>query len=68
MNKQCSLLLHSILILGALFSLLPDAQLVQVAPIAPSIAPQIASPIQPDVMLIRYGRGAPRSRGGGGTR
>ena len=64
MNKPCALLLHSILISGALFCLMPRSQMLQ------SVHPthQSATQTQPEVILIGYGRGVPRSRGGGGTR
>jgi hypothetical protein len=66
MNKQFSLLLHSILISGTLFVLMPASPLVQ--PAAAATTHQTIAQPQPDVMLISFGRGVPRSRSGGGTR
>ena len=68
MNKQFSLLLHSILISSTLFTLMPASQLVQPAHAAAATTHQTIAQPQPDAVLISFGRGVPRSRSGGGTR
>jgi len=71
MNKQFSLLLHSILISGALFSLMPPAPSVssrQTTPQTITAQPISNQAFQANARFISYGRGIPQSRGGGGTR
>jgi len=67
MNKQVSLLLHSILISGALFSLMPAASILSFQQVTISPTQRLQG-FQADAMLISYGCGIPRSRSGGGTR
>lgn len=65
MNKHFSLLIHSLLIVGALLPLSPAAsvQPVSTQPIVqPTVLPADAS------QLVAFGGGVPRYRGGGGTR
>jgi hypothetical protein len=66
MNKQ-SLLLHSILISSALFSLMPAASIGSSQQATPSPTQRLQV-FQADAMLMSSGQGIPQSRGGGGTR
>lgn len=70
MNKHFSLLIHSLLIVGALLPLSPLASVNQPAqPTAsqnPLSKPAHASPEASQ--LLAFGSGAPQFRGGGGTR
>lgn len=62
MNKHFSLLLHSLLLVGALLPLSPLAETIQTA-----ANPLASNPTTGDTVLA-YGSGMPAFRGGGGTR
>lgn len=66
MNKHFSLLIHSLLIVGALLPLSPIASSVQPVSTQPTVQPTV---LPADAsQLVAFGSGAPRYRGGGGTR
>jgi hypothetical protein len=69
MNKHLSLLLHSVLLIGALLPLSPIASMTSIqAPTSQQPVVPVATEPSETPNFLAYGSGIPRYRRGGGTR